>query len=227
VAVGVGVELAATLVVLQGSCRIWLIEGRGGGVTGANGFAEKAAGAGAGAGFLMEDALTRLSRFTSAEFSPKNDCGVFFTAPVLAGMVSPRPRKSNGSGDVVFPLFIGAGLVPILFLLVMISNSSRSPKPLNPLLVELKLAVVDGGKLKPIGAGLVSPLVVVTGAHGSTTRFVAGVTVAGDGDDVGAFHGSTVAAGDLGLCGNTGAHGSTVDDVALLVVGTDHGSFWV
>jgi hypothetical protein len=45
VAVGVGVEVAAALVLLQGSSRIWLIEGRGGGVTGANGFAEYGTGA--------------------------------------------------------------------------------------------------------------------------------------------------------------------------------------
>lgn len=37
---GVGVAAApATLAELHGSCRIWLIEGRGGGVTGANGLA--------------------------------------------------------------------------------------------------------------------------------------------------------------------------------------------
>lgn len=58
---------------------------------------------GAGAGVFKDAALTRLSRFTRAEFSPRNDCGVLFTAPVLGGMVSLRPRKSNGSGDVVFP----------------------------------------------------------------------------------------------------------------------------
>lgn len=34
------------VLLLQGSCRIWLIEGRGGGVTGANGFAENGVGTG-------------------------------------------------------------------------------------------------------------------------------------------------------------------------------------
>lgn len=53
--------------------------------------------AGAGADGLIAVALTRLSKLTSAEFSPKKDCGVFFTAPVLAGRVSAMPPRSKGS----------------------------------------------------------------------------------------------------------------------------------
>lgn len=53
--------------------------------------------AGAGADGLIAVALTRLSKLTSAEFSPKKDCGVFFTAPVLAGRVSAMPLRSKGS----------------------------------------------------------------------------------------------------------------------------------
>lgn len=51
---------------------------------------------------LIAEELTRLSRLTRAEFSPRNDCGVFLTAPVLVGRVSVMPPKSNGSGDNVF-----------------------------------------------------------------------------------------------------------------------------
>lgn len=50
---------------------------------------------------LIAEELTRLSRLTRAEFSPRNDCGVFLTAPVLVGRVSAMPPKSNGSGDSV------------------------------------------------------------------------------------------------------------------------------
>ena len=61
--------------------------------------------AGAGADGLIAVALTRLSKLTSAEFSPKKDCGVFFTAPVLAGRVSAMPPRSKGSPpDDVLPI---------------------------------------------------------------------------------------------------------------------------
>lgn len=46
---------------------------------------------------LIEDALTRLSKLTKAEFSPKKDCGVFFIAPVLAGKLSFTPCKLKQS----------------------------------------------------------------------------------------------------------------------------------
>lgn len=61
---------------------------------------------GAGADGLIAEALTRLSKLTSAEFSPKKDCGVFFTAPVLAGRVSAMLPRSKGSApvDVVSPV---------------------------------------------------------------------------------------------------------------------------
>ena len=58
---------------------------------------------GAGAAGLIADALTRLSKLTKAEFSPRKDCGVFLTAPVLRGRLSPSPPKSKGSGEVVLP----------------------------------------------------------------------------------------------------------------------------
>lgn len=53
---------------------------------------------------LIVDVLTRLSRLTRAEFSPRNDCGVFLTAPVLVGRLSAILPKSNGSGDSVPPV---------------------------------------------------------------------------------------------------------------------------
>ena len=58
--------------------------------------------AGVGVIDLIAEVLTRLSRLTRAEFSPRNDCGVFLTAPVLVGRVSAMLPKSNGSGDTVF-----------------------------------------------------------------------------------------------------------------------------
>lgn len=54
-----------------------------------------------GAVGLIAEALTRLSKLTSAEFSPKKDCGVFFTAPVLAERFSAMLSRSKGSPDVV------------------------------------------------------------------------------------------------------------------------------
>jgi len=59
--------------------------------------------AGVGVADLIVEALTRLSKFTSAEFSPKNDCGVFFIAPVLAGRFSAMPPKLKGSPDDAVP----------------------------------------------------------------------------------------------------------------------------
>jgi len=59
--------------------------------------------AGVGVADLIVEALTRLSKFTSAEFSPKKDCGVFFIAPVLAGRFSAMPPRSKGSPDDVVP----------------------------------------------------------------------------------------------------------------------------
>ena len=66
----------------------------------------------------------------------------------------------------------GWGLAPILFLLLITSNSSKSPigfsevswlwagillkldpEPLKPLLVEPKPVFVDGGRLKPMFGG--------------------------------------------------------------------------
>lgn len=61
----------------------------------------KALPAGVGVADLIAEVLTRLSRLTRAEFSPRNDCGVFLTAPVLVGRVSAMLPKSNGSGDSV------------------------------------------------------------------------------------------------------------------------------
>lgn len=111
-----------------------MIVGRGGGgVTVANGFAEyEMVAVGVGVAGLIAEVLTRLSRLTRAEFSPRNDCGVFLTAPVLVGRFSPMPPKSNGSGDSEPPLFTGCGLDPSLFLLVITSNSSRSLSGLTP-----------------------------------------------------------------------------------------------
>lgn len=54
-----------------------------------------------GAVGLIAEALTRLSKLTSAEFSPKKDCGVFFTAPVLAERFSAMLSRSKGSPDVI------------------------------------------------------------------------------------------------------------------------------
>lgn len=65
--------------------------------------AREALPAGVGAAGLIADALTRLSKFTSPEFSPKKDCGVFFTAPVLAGRFSAMPPRSKGSPDDAVP----------------------------------------------------------------------------------------------------------------------------
>lgn len=59
--------------------------------------------AGVGAAGLIAEALTRLSKLTSAEFSPKKDCGVFFTAPVLAGRLSAMLPRSKGSPDADVP----------------------------------------------------------------------------------------------------------------------------
>jgi len=59
--------------------------------------------AGVGAAGLIVEALTRLSKLTSAEFSPKKDCGVFFTAPVSAGRFSAMSLRSKGSPDDVVP----------------------------------------------------------------------------------------------------------------------------
>lgn len=56
---------------------------------------------GVGVTVLIVEVLTRLSKFTRAEFSPRKDCGVFFIAPVLCGKDSPIPLKSNGSEDNV------------------------------------------------------------------------------------------------------------------------------
>lgn len=63
--------------------------------------ATKSLPAGVGAVGLIAEALTRLSKLTSAEFSPKKDCGVFFTAPVLAERFSAMLSRSKGSPDVV------------------------------------------------------------------------------------------------------------------------------
>lgn len=108
--------------------------------------------AGVGAVGLIVEALTRLSKLTSAEFSPKKDCGVFFTAPVLAVRFSAMLSRSKGSPDVVppipklynfngklthhwrslhdsmiqVPLLTVCGLAPSFPLLVITSNSSKS-----------------------------------------------------------------------------------------------------
>lgn len=108
--------------------------------------------AGVGAVGLIADALTRLSKLTSAEFSPKKDCGVFFIAPVLAERFSAMPPRSKGSPDAVppilklynlngelthhwkslhdsivqVPLLTVCGLAPSFPLLVITSNSSKS-----------------------------------------------------------------------------------------------------
>lgn len=58
---------------------------------------------GVGVTVLIAEVLTRLSKFTRAEFSPRKDCGVFFIAPVLCGKDSPIPPRSNGSEDNVAP----------------------------------------------------------------------------------------------------------------------------
>lgn len=104
-----------------------------------------------GAVGLIVEALTRLSKLTSAEFSPKKDCGVFFTAPVLAVRFSAMPSRSKGSPDVApisklynfngelmhhwkslhdsmiqVPLLTVCGLAPSFPLLVITSNSSKS-----------------------------------------------------------------------------------------------------
>lgn len=75
--------------------------------------------------------VTKLSRLTKAEFSPKNDCGVFFVAPVLGlgpavvGSASPNKLNSNGSESwaELVPLVLGE---VVRFLFVIASNSSRS-----------------------------------------------------------------------------------------------------
>lgn len=63
---------------------------------------------------------------TSAEFSPKNDCGVFFVAPVdglgpAEGNMS--PSKFNSKESEWFPFVLGDAA---RFLLVIASNSSKS-----------------------------------------------------------------------------------------------------
>lgn len=79
--------------------------------------------------------LIRLSKFTSAEFSPRNDAGVFFVvaAPAAAGaellaelevLLEDSGSRSSRRDPLLFRLLFTALL--LLLLLVIISNSSRS-----------------------------------------------------------------------------------------------------
>lgn len=79
--------------------------------------------------------VTKLSKFTRAEFSPKNDCGVFFVAPVeglspVDGKLSPNKLNSNGSELLLLLLLLlldtPFAFGDVLFLFVITSNSSKS-----------------------------------------------------------------------------------------------------
>lgn len=74
--------------------------------------------------------MTRLSKLTSAEFSPRKLCGVFLMAPLLACTGSAASSKLNSNRSA--PLLLLCPEVPlvlgevVLFLLDIISNSSVS-----------------------------------------------------------------------------------------------------
>jgi hypothetical protein len=68
---------------------------------------------------------------TSAEFSPRKLCGVFFVAPVEGlnadgGNASPNRFNSKGSFELLWVPFVVVVFGEFLFLFVITSNSSRS-----------------------------------------------------------------------------------------------------
>lgn len=125
--------------------------------------------------------VTKLSKLTSAEFSPRNDCGVFLVAPVdglgpAEGNISPIKFNSNGS-ELLLLECVPFAFGELLFRFVIMSNSSKS--------VEELWLVGDQGSLRAApasgsvfdtwmgfhGSGLLEA--TVGGCHGSTCDWVA------------------------------------------------------
>lgn len=123
--------------------------------------------------------VTKLSKFTRAEFSPKKDWGVFFVAPVdglspVDGKLSPNKLNSNGSELLLLLLL----LVPfvfgdVLFLFVIASNSSKSVD--EPWLAgDQGSWFFVGGEAAAMGfhgstgLGVTAAIAAAVGCHGST-----------------------------------------------------------